>query len=62
MVRYELLKFLLHYLDKWSIFRNQPHTDNTYGLLEVVNATYIKWTYIYSNKTVIDQLDLFKVA
>lgn len=46
--------------DKWSAFRYQPHVDNTYGLLEIINATFIKWSYVYSNKTVIDQLSLTK--
>lgn len=46
--------------DKWSAFRYQPHVDNTYGMLEIINSTYMKWSYIYSNKSVIDELTLTK--
>lgn len=46
--------------DKWSAFRYQPHVDNTYGLFEVINSTFIKWSYIYSNKTIIDEFTFTK--
>lgn len=47
--------------EEWSAFKFQPYDDHTYGLLEVINSTSIKWTYIYSNESIIDEFLLTKV-
>lgn len=46
--------------EKWSAFRYQPYVDNTYAMLEVFNSTFIKWSYIFSNNTLIDEFYLTK--
>ena len=57
------LKFinLFKITEEWSAFKFQPYHDHTYGLLEVSNSTTLKWTYIYSNGSVIDIFSLLKV-
>ena len=47
--------------DDWSAFKFQPRDDHTYGILEIYNSTCIKWTYIYSNESIIDKFVLQKV-
>jgi hypothetical protein len=47
--------------EKWCAFKYNPMTANNYGLLEIINSTFIKWSFVYSNETVIDHLYLVKV-
>lgn len=44
----------------WTSFLYQPVNDYTYGIIKVINNTYLKWTYMHSNESVIDELNFIK--
>lgn len=47
--------------NKWSAYSCNPEAENSYGYIEIVNGTDIKWSYVYSNNSLIDELHLKKV-
>ena len=55
----KLIKFKLEG-DEWSAFKFRPVNDYTYGLLEIINSTLIRFNYYHSNDSIIDELSLVK--
>ncbi|RNA37568.1 acid phosphatase type 7 isoform X1 [Brachionus plicatilis] len=44
----------------WTSFLYQPLNDYTYGMLKIVNKTYLKWFYVHSNESIIDEFEFVK--
>ncbi len=46
--------------DKWSAFKAGPLGEFAYGKLNILNSSTIIWTYVYSNQTLIDDIQFQK--
>ena len=44
----------------WSAFNYGPLEDFSYGQLEIINSTTLKWKYFFTNQTLIDKLTFQK--
>ena len=54
------MKFVFVDGEEWSAFKFRPVNDYTYGLLEIINSTLLRFNYFHSNDSVIDELSLVK--
>lgn len=44
----------------WTSFLYGPLNDYTYGMIKVVNNTHLKWIYLHSNESIIDEFNFVK--
>lgn len=44
----------------WTSFLYGPLNDYTYGMIKIVNNTNLKWIYMHSNESIIDEFNFVK--